>query len=82
MNIREKLQACYDQQLLFADDFDDCIIGVSEDFGKVRVIYCIEKMIESLMSYGDSYSEALEYLEFNTLNAWVGDKTPVYVETQ
>ena len=47
MSIREDLQDCYEQQLLFADEFDDCIIGVSEDFGKVRVVYCIEKMIEN-----------------------------------
>ena len=80
MSIREDLQDCYEQQLLFADEFDDCIIGVSEDFGKVRVVYCIEKMIENLMSYGDSYDEALEYLEFNTFNAWVGEHTPIYME--
>jgi len=84
-NIREKLQECYDQPLLFADEFDDCIMGVSEDFGTTRVVYCVEKMIESLMSYGDStsrlsYLEAREYLEFNTLNAWVGDQTPIYME--
>tara|TARA_B100000287_G_scaffold392948_1_gene405751 strand:+ start:1033 stop:1287 length:255 start_codon:yes stop_codon:yes gene_type:complete len=81
-NIRHQLQDNYDQELLFADEWDDCIIGVTDDFGDIRVVYSIDKMIEQLMSYGDTYSEAREYLEYNTLGAWVGDKTPIYVETQ
>lgn len=82
MKTREALQDCYDQELLFADDWDDCIIGVTDDFGDIRVVYSIDKMIDQLMSYGDSYSEAREYLEYNTLNAWVGERTPIYVETK
>jgi len=78
--IREQLQDNYDQELLFADEWDDCIIGVSNDFGDIRVVYSIDKMVEQLMSYGDSYLEAMEYLEYNTLNAWVGVRTPIYVE--
>ena len=80
--IREKLQRGYGQELLFADDFDDCIIGVSDDFGCMRVVYSIDKMIENLMQYGESYNEAREYLEYNTLNAWVGQHTPIYTESK
>lgn len=79
--IRERLQDNYDQELLFADDWDDCIIGISDDFGDIRVVYSVDKMIEQLMSYGDTYLEAREYIEYNTLNAWVGDRTPIYMET-
>ena len=49
MSIREELQEYSDEPLLFADGFDDSIIGVSDDFGKVRVVYCVEKMIEKLI---------------------------------
>tara|TARA_Y100000356_G_C11029722_1_gene167861 strand:+ start:37 stop:303 length:267 start_codon:yes stop_codon:yes gene_type:complete len=79
--IRERLQDNYDQELLFADEWDDCIIGISDDFGDIRVVYSVDKMIEQLMSYGDTYLEAREYIEYNTLNAWVGDRTPIYMET-
>ena len=79
--MREELQEGYSQSLLFADGFDDCIIGVTDDFGTIRVVYSVDKMIESLMSEGDSYADAREYLEFNTLTAWVGDNTPIYVES-
>tara|TARA_R110000744_G_scaffold80705_2_gene158529 strand:- start:152 stop:418 length:267 start_codon:yes stop_codon:yes gene_type:complete len=79
--MREELQDGYDQPLLFADGFDDCIMGTADDFGTIRVVYSIDKMIESLMSDGESYSDAREYLEFNTLTAWVGETTPIYVES-
>ena len=81
MSVREELQEPFDEPLLFADGFDDCIIGISDDFGKVRVVYCVEKMIEKLMSSGDTYLDARDWLEFNTLNAWVGENTPIYVES-
>jgi len=80
MSVREELQEPFDEPLLFADGFDDCIIGISDDFGKLRVVYSVEKMIESLMSSGDTYLDAIDWLEFNTLNAWVGENTPIYME--
>jgi hypothetical protein len=80
-NTRELLQSHYDQELLFADGFDDAIIGVSDKFGDAVVVYCIDKMINILMEQGEDYFSAREYLEYNTLNAWVGKHTPIYVES-
>lgn len=82
MNIRNMLQESYDESLLFADGFDTCIIGICEDFGVTRVVYCVEKMTKHLISEGLPYEEAMEYLSFNTLNAWVGKQTPIYMEPE
>tara|TARA_R100001377_G_scaffold19755_1_gene10329 strand:- start:1059 stop:1322 length:264 start_codon:yes stop_codon:yes gene_type:complete len=81
MGIREQMQEHYDESLLFADGFDDCIIGVTDDLGTVRVIYCIEKMIDTLMEDSTTWQEAVEYLEFNTFGAYVGEQTPLYMES-
>ena len=83
-NIRDELCNRYNEEkLLFADGFDNCIIGVAYDFGNLRVVYSIPKMIEALFKdAGMPYDEAMEYLEFNTLHAWVGDQTPIYVEEE
>ena len=78
---RELLQSQYDQELLFADGFDEAIIGVSSNVGIVRVVYCVDKMLDILMEEGEEYLSAREYLEYNTLNAWVGKRTPIYVES-
>ena len=78
---RELLQSQYDQELLFADGFDGAIIGVSANIGIVRVVFWIVKMLDVLIEEGEEYLSAREYLEYNTLNAWVGKRTPIYVES-
>jgi len=65
--------------ILFADGFDDAIIGFEPNLWKV--VYSRQKCIEVLSTEDDmNEEEALDYLEYNTFNAYVGDKTPVWVE--
>tara|TARA_R110000824_G_scaffold24319_4_gene85827 strand:+ start:2337 stop:2612 length:276 start_codon:yes stop_codon:yes gene_type:complete len=80
--LREGLAESFGGDLLFADHFDDCIIGVSIGCDSERVIYDTEKMVEALVSSdGMTYEEAWEFLEFNTFNAYVGEHTPIYLST-
>lgn len=65
-----------DEELLFADGFDDAILGVCSS--SYRVIYSVEKMIRILMDEGMEHIDALEHLSFNVINAYVGEKTPIY----
>jgi hypothetical protein len=65
------------EDLLFADGFDEAIIGVEERAGVVA--YDIDKIIEILMREMTE-DEAVEYFEFNILGAYVGEKTPVYIK--
>ena len=70
-------------QTLFADGFDSCIIGITTDRinGIERVVYDAWKMISVLVkNNGMTPREALEYLEFNTFTAYVGEGTPIYVD--
>jgi len=67
-----------DEEFLFADGFDDCILGV-DAIGN-RIIYDVEKCLESLMKQGMSRGEAIEYLYFNTVEAYVGELTPIWCE--
>ena len=70
-------------QTLFADGFDDAIIGVHFDrmVGKYRVVYDSWKMIEALRERDDMTTvEAVEYLEFNVWTAYVGEGTPIYID--
>lgn len=76
MDIRRYLADNFPDTLL-ADGFDSAIIGVTHDG---RAVYDINTMIDELVKNDDMLlSEAVEYLEFNTLGAYVGDMTPVYV---
>ena len=72
-----------DDGLLFCDGFDDALIGVCERFN-MRPVACydIQKMVD-IMTRRDNctYEEAIEYLEFNTFGAWVGEYTPAFLRT-
>lgn len=70
---------------LFADGFDEAIIGLNVTSKPERVVYSKEKMVEILSEElkddsEDSVMEAVEYLEFNTWGAYVGEGTPIYLE--
>lgn len=79
--IREELAELHDDmELLFADGFDDCIIGVTNSFDTCsKVVYNIQKMIQTLIKEGMSEEEALEYFDFNIAGAYVGERTPLYI---
>jgi hypothetical protein len=66
----------YDEVLMFADGFDEAIVGVCSS--SYRVIYSVEEMIRILMDEGMEYIDAIEHLSFNVVNAYVGDRTPIY----
>ena len=63
--------------LLFADGLDDAIIGICPT--SLRVVYSRSKVIEILCN-DMSEEEAVDYAEYNTFNAYVGEKTPIWVE--
>jgi len=69
--------------LLFADGFDDCIIGLHfQAFNHAAcVVYDRSKMLEQLVSDGMKHDEADEYFDFNISGAYVGEMTPIYVNT-
>ena len=67
-----------DEFPLYADGLDDAIIGI--DSQTMRVVYSRNKCIDILTAEGMDPEDALEYLEYNTFNHWVGEYTPIWVE--
>lgn len=63
--------------IVFADGFDDAIIGFDPNLWKV--VYSRNKCVE-ILSLDMTEEEAIEYLEYNTFNAYIGEKTPVWAE--
>ena len=75
-NLLEKI----DPDLLYADGFDDCILGMTFRDNTPVVLYSSSRIIQSL-SKDMPEEEAVEYFEFNINGAYVGERTPMYVET-
>lgn len=74
-----------DENLLSADGFEDCVIGVTYDshVSAFRLVYSRSKCIEVLMSRDKmSMDEADEFFDFNVKGAFVGRKTPLYVDDE
>ena len=67
------------ENVLIADGFDDAVIGIEPL--TMRVVYDIDKVIEILMDQGMDHDEAIEYYEFNIVGAYVGEQTPLFVNT-
>jgi hypothetical protein len=79
---REEIEEINPDALL-CDGFDEAIIGMAEriNLGPI-VAYDIDKMLEIMVERdGMTYEEAMEYFDYNILGAWMGENTPVYIQT-
>jgi hypothetical protein len=64
---------------LFADGFDEALIGISRRCGQPSLaVYSIKKCIEILAEEMD-YEDAIGYFEFNVVGAWLGEGTPIFL---
>jgi len=68
--------------MLLADGFEKAFIGIAHRACQEDVVaYDYDKCIAVLCERdGMAYEEAVEFFWFNTLGAWVGDKTPVFIK--
>lgn len=74
------VMATGDDEMLFADDLDEAIIGYSERCGEPPVVvYDRAKAVECLQKSGMSEYEAEDFFDFNIGGAWVGPRTPVFL---
>jgi hypothetical protein len=70
-------------EALFADGLDAALIGVVERACHSPVaLYDRDKCIDILAKQGMTHEEAVEFFEYNTLGAWVGDQTPAFATIQ
>ena len=70
-------------EAMLADGFSEAILGMCLQFGCEPVVaYNYNKCIDILVSRdGMTNSEAIDYIQFNVLGAYVGNNTPVFIMT-
>ena len=66
---------------LLMDGFDDAFIGHSQRINEPRLaVYSWELMMKVCIERdGMTYEEADEYISYNCIGAWVGERTPIIV---
>ena len=68
------------ESTLYADGFEKAFLGHISIFNKTIACYDINKCIEILIEDNNmSQEEAVEYLDFNVLGAYVGEHTPAFL---
>lgn len=79
--MNRELLAELEEDILLMDGFDDAIIGYSQRINDPTLaVYSWELMLKILMERdGMSDEEAMEYIDYNCLGAWVGERTPIIV---
>jgi hypothetical protein len=79
MTLEEIIEMYPEEEFLKADGFDGAIVGVEPN--SMRLVYDRDKMIGILIEDEEMEEiDAIEYLEYNTWNAYVGEKTPLFIE--
>jgi hypothetical protein len=67
------------EEALLADGFEDALVGHTQGPNLVAV-YDYDICIQILMDRDEmSCMDAVEFMDFNVLGAYVGEKTPVFV---
>ena len=74
--MKEKL-AKIDPDLLYADGFDDCIIGMTFRDETPVVLYSADRVIFKLMK-DMTEDDAIEFFEFNIAGSYMGERTPLF----
>ena len=72
-----------DEELLSADGFEDCVIGVAYNkfTSTHNLVYSRSKCINLLVERDKmTFEEAEEFFDFNVEGAYMGKKTPIFVD--
>ena len=72
------MEVLAEEECLTADGFDDALVGCTYG-ANVVAVYDIQRMIEVLVNEGMDHDDAVEFLEYNVVSAYLGEKTPLYV---
>lgn len=82
--INQFLEALYPDdidKILLADGLDNAFMGVASRDGKNVAVYGKTKCVMELMRQNKwTIEEAEEYFSFNVEGAYVGDRTPLFME--
>lgn len=83
MNLQElKDRGLLDEKIIKWDGFDECVLGIGSRCGMEDVlVYSKKKIVYTLRDRDEmTVEDALEYIDFNILGAYVGERTPIILE--
>lgn len=71
-----------EEGVIIYEELESALVGVT--FGMfnepARAVYSVTKCADYFMSLGLTEEEAIEYVDFNVVDAYVGKGTPLFIE--
>lgn len=68
------------EEALLVNGFDSALLGFGRRFNNIVAVYSYAKCVALLVKEsGMSEEEAHEYMDYNVIGAFVGDKTPIFM---
>ena len=79
-DIQEYCLRYSDDSVILADGYELAFLGCGYSFSGSYAIYDLSTSIEILMQRdGMSFDEAEEFIEYNVLGSYIGDRMPVFM---
>lgn len=66
------------QEAILWEGCDDAIIGITPNG---QAVYSIEKLWGIFIGQGMTEEEAIDWVDYNIINAYVGEYTPIHIYT-
>lgn len=83
MTTRDRIASFLDNEALFlSDEYDDAICGVADRCGMTAVVAYDRSRVIDILARSMSREDAEEFFEFNIAGAWVGEGTPMWIDTR
>ena len=84
MATKAEIEAIIEKHLskpvLLIDGHESAILGFATRCGQPTIaVYDYTKIVSNLQKEGMSEEDAIEYVEFNIVGAWVGEGTPALI---
>lgn len=72
------MEVLEEEEALVAKEFEDALIGYTNGANLVAV-YDYDMCVHILMEDNMTYEQAIDYMEYNVVGGYVGEKTPIFI---
>ena len=70
-----------DIEILVVTGMDEALIGITcGQFDAPRAVYVKQGMVDILMMEGMTEEEAIDYIDYNIIGAYVGETGPLFID--
>lgn len=77
----KKFLALIDEEIVIADGLSYAFIGLTRNNGHIVCVYSTHLIVAELMKNDlMSQEDAEEYIQFNICDAYVGERTPLFLD--